>query len=310
MEAMDKRKIIDIFCEKGMFITTSLVLSLIFFIAGGLYLRAMPILKIRPLKELLFSQLWHPLKGEFGLASFIAGTIWVTVIAMIIAIPLSLFTAIFLSEYCRRKVRQYLKPVIDLLAGISPVIYGVWGILVIVPLVRDYLMPYFNKHLSFFPFLSDNYTGYSAVTGGIVLAVMILPIIISIVEEVMNSVPFEMREASLALGATKWQTIKYTVIKKALPGIIAAFILGLSRAFGETMAVLMVAGCDLHGFPRGIFDTAYPLSALIANTYGEMMSIPIYDSAIFLAALILMVLTTCFNMLAWGILLHIDKKVL
>jgi phosphate transport system permease protein len=117
-----------------------------------------------------------------------------------------------------------------------------------------------------------------------------------------------MREASQALGATKWQTIKHTVIKKALPGIVAAVILGLSRAFGETMAVLMVAGCDLHGFPKGIFDTAYPLPALIANTYGEMMSIPLYDAAILLAAFMLLVVTTSFNMLAWGILLRIEQK--
>jgi phosphate transport system permease protein len=116
-----------------------------------------------------------------------------------------------------------------------------------------------------------------------------------------------MREASLALGATQWQTVKYTLLRKAWPGIIAAIILGLSRAFGETMAVLMVAGCDLHGFPKSIFDTAYPLPALIANTYGEMMSIPLYDAAVLLAAFILLIITTLFNMLGWGILLRIER---
>lgn len=124
----------------------------------------------------------------------------------------------------------------------------------------------------------------------------------------MRAVSFEVREASLALGATKWQTIKYTVLRKVRPGIIAAIILGLSRAFGETMAVLMVAGCDLHGFPKSIFDTAYPLPALIANTYGEMMSIPLYDSAVLLAALFLLIVTTLFNMLGWGILLRIERR--
>ena len=162
--------------------------------------------------------------------------------------------------------------------------------------------------MPFFPFASENYTGFSAVTAGIVLAVMVFPIIISIVEEVIKAVPFEIREASLALGATKWQTVKYTVLKKAWPGIIAAIILGLSRAFGETMAVLMVAGCNLHGFPKSIFDTAYPLPALIANTYGEMMSIPLYDAAVLLAALILLGVTTLFNMMGWGILFYIEKR--
>jgi phosphate transport system permease protein len=265
-------------------------------------------LAIRNLKDLLFSSTWHPTQGQFGLASFIAGTLWVTAIAIIIAVPLSILTAIYLSEYAPRRIREFAKPIIDLLAGISPVVYGVWGIIAIVPLVRDYLMPFFSERLPFLPFASDNYTGFSALTGGVVLSVMVFPIIISIVEEVIRTVPFEMREASLALGATKWQTVKWTVLKKSRTGIIAAIILGLSRAFGETMAVLMVAGCDLHGFPKSIFDTAYPLPALIANTYGEMMSIPLYDAAVLLAAFILLIVTCLFNMLGWGILLRIERS--
>jgi len=242
------------------------------------------------------------------LGSFIAGTLWVTVIAIIIAVPLSILTAIYLSEYAPRRVREFAKPIVDLLAGISPVVYGVWGIIAIVPLVRDYLMPFFSEKLPFFPFVSDNYTGFAALTGGIVLAVMVFPIIISVAEEVLRTVSFEIREASLALGATKWQTIKYTVLRKAKPGIIAAIILGLSRAFGETMAVLMVAGCSLHAFTKSIFDTAYPLPALIANTYGEMMSIPLYDAAVLLAAFILLIVTCLFNMVGWGILLRIERS--
>jgi phosphate transport system permease protein len=302
------RRLKDAISAKVMFFFSSFILSLAFIMAFGLYYRSRPVLEIRPLKTLLFSSVWHPLQGKFGLATFITGTLWVTVIAMVIAVPLSILTAIYLSEYAHRRVREFIKPVIDLLAGISPVIYGVWGIIAIVPLVRDYLMPFMSERFPFFPFRSDNYTGYSALTGGIVLAVMVFPIIISIVEEVMRTVPFEMRETSQALGATKWQTIKHTVLRKALPGIVAAVILGLSRAFGETMAVLMVAGCDLHGFPKSIFDSTYPLPALIANTYGEMMSIPLYDAAILLSAFILLFVTTCFNMLAWGILLRIEQR--
>jgi len=305
---MKLRRLKDAIGSKVMFLFSTFILGLAFIMAFGLYYRSRPILAIRPLTTLLFSHIWHPTQGEFGLASFIAGTLWVTVIAMIIAVPLSILTAVYLSEYAHRRIREFLKPVIDLLAGISPVIYGVWGMIAIVPLVRDYLMPLLNERFPFFPFRSDNYTGYSVLTGGIVLAVMVFPIIISIVEEVMRTVPFEVREASQALGATKWQTVKHTVLKKALPGIIAGVILGLSRAFGETMAVLMVAGCDLHGFPKSIFDTAYPLPALIANTYGEMMSIPLYDAAVLLAAFILLVVTASFNMLAWGILLRIEQK--
>lgn len=276
--------------------------------AFGLYQKSKPILAIISLKDLLFSSIWHPTQGHFGLGSFIAGTFWVTAIAVIIAVPLSILTAIYISEYASGRVRSFAKPIIDLLAGISPIIFGVWGIIAVVPLVRDYLMPFFTKRFPFFPFVSDNYTGFSALTGGIVLAVMTFPIIISVVEEVLRTVPFEIREASLALGATKWQTIKYVVLKKARPGIIAAVILGVSRAFGETMAVLMVAGCAMGVFPKSIFDAAYPLPALIANTYGEMMSIPLYDAAVLLAAFILLIVTALFNMVGWGILLHIERK--
>lgn len=305
---MISRRFKDTIARRVMFSLCIFVLTLTFLIAFGLYQRSKPILGTVSLKDLLFSITWHPTQGKFGLSSFIAGTLWVTGIAMLISVPLSILTAIYLSEYAHRKVREFTKPVIDLLAGISPVVYGVWGIIAIVPLVRDYIMPFFSEKLPFFPFASDNYTGFSALTGGIVLAVMAFPIIISIVEEVIRTVPFEVREASFALGATKWQTIKYTVSKKAKPGIVAAVILGLSRAFGETMAVLMIAGCSLHGFPRSIFDTAYPLPALIANTYGEMMSIPLYDAAVLLAAFILLVMTTLFNMVGWGILLRIERS--
>ncbi len=305
---MDTRKFKDIFARRIMFAFCLFVLSLAFLMAFGLYQKSKPILAIRRVPDLLFSSIWHPTQGQFGLASFIAGTLWVTAIAMLIAVPLSILTAIFLSEYAPKRIREFAKPIIDLLGGISPVVYGVWGMIAIVPLVRDYLMPFFSSKFPFFPFASDNYTGFSALTGSIVLAIMVFPIIISVVEEVLRTVPFEMREASLALGATKWQTVKYAVLRKAQPGIIAAIILGLSRAFGETMAVLMVAGCDLHGFPKSIFDTAYPLPALIANTYGEMMSIPLYDSAVLLAALFLLVVTALFNMLGWGILLHMERR--
>ncbi len=304
---MISRRLKDLIAGKLMFIVSCSIISLFFVIGLGLFLRANPIIWQKSLKDLLFSSFWHPAEGEFGLGVFIMGTIWVVFIALLLAVPLSILTSIYISEFAPKKLKEISKPLIDLLAGISPVVYGVWGILVVVPIIRDYIMPFFSEKFSFFPFLSDNYTGFSALAGGIVLAVMIFPIIISIVEEVMSSVPFEMREASLALGATKWETVKYVVIKKAFPGIIAGTILGVSRAFGETMAVLMVSGCALHQSPKSIFDPAYPLPALIANTYGEMMSIPLYDSAILFAAFVLMIVTTVFNVIGWGILIRLER---
>ncbi len=305
---MDIRNLKDRVARRVMFLFCLGVLSLALLMALQLYRKAQPILATRSLSSVLFSSNWHPTQGNFGLASFMMGTLWVVGIAMVIAIPISVLTAIYLAEYAHVRIREAVRPLVDLLAGISPVIYGVWGVVAIVPLVRDSLMPLFSERFPFSPFVSDNYTGFSALSGGIVLAVMVFPVLVSVVQEVLQTVPREIREASLALGATKWQTVKHVVLRKSKPGLIAAIILAVSRASGETIAVLMVAGCALHRFPKSIFDTAYPLPALIANTYGEMMSIPLYDSAILLAAFILFLATTLFNMVGWGILLHLERE--
>jgi phosphate transport system permease protein len=205
-------------------------------------------------------------------------------------------------------VRAVFKPIIDVLAGIPSVVFGVWGILFIVPGIRRFIVPFAAKYLSFIPlFSTSNRTGYSVLAGGIVLAVMVFPIIISVSEEVLRTVPLGVREASLAVGATEWQTAKKVILRKALPGVIAAVILGFSRAFGETMAVMMVVG-NVARPPRSLFDAAYPLPALIANSYGEMMSVPMYDSALLLAALVLLMLVLVFTILARIVLLRALRR--
>ena len=262
-----------------------------------LFQRSIPILTNQPLSELLFSPSWHPLSGEFGFYPFIMGTLWVTALAMILAIPVCLLSAIYLAEYAPSKVRGIVKPLIDLLAGIPSVVYGLWGVLTVVPLIRDYVAP----------FVGATTTGYTVLTGGIVLAIMVFPIIISVSEEVFRAVPYEVREASLALGATRWQTVKHVVMRSALPGVAAAIILGFSRAFGETMAVLMVVG-NVPKAPSSVFDPGYPLPALIANTYGDVMSIPLYDSAMLLAALVLLLIVLFFSVVARIVLLRIKRR--
>jgi phosphate transport system permease protein len=213
---------------------------------------------------------------------------------MILSIPVSLMSAIYLSEYAHIRIREILQPVIDLLAGIPSVIYGLFGTLLIIPLIKNQIAPLFGVTSS----------GYCVLAGGLVLAIMVFPILISISYEVFRTVPLEMREASLGLGATQWETVKHVVIKKAFPGIFAAIILGFSRAFGETMAVLMVVG-NVARIPRSVFDPAYPIPALIANNYGEMMSIPLYDSALMFAALLLLVIVVLFNIAAKYVLVKI-----
>jgi len=291
------RRLKDIVASKLMLLATIFSSLIVFIIAFVLFQRSRPILATRSLGDLFLTSSWHPTKGEFGFYPFIMGTLSVTGLAMILAIPICLMSAIYLAEYAPSKVRGIIKPPIDLLAGIPSVVYGLWGVLLVVPLIRYYIAP----------LVGATTTGYSLLAGGIVLAIMVFPIIISVSEEVFRTVPFELREASFALGATKWQTVKHVVMRKALSGVVAAIILGFSRAFGETMAVLMVMG-NVAKVPSTLFDPAYSLPALIANNYGEMMSIPLYDSALLLAALILVLVMSFFTVLARIVLLRIERR--
>lgn len=293
---MQARRLKDILAAKSM-MALAVVSGLIVFLIGvGLYMRSRPILAEKSLWHLLFSTEWRPSFGHFGFLPFIVGTLWVTGVAVALAIPLCLLVSIYLSEYAHRRVREWTMPLVDLLAGIPSVVYGVWGILVVVPFIKDHIAPLTGTFSS----------GYCALAGGVVLAVMVFPVIINVTLEVFKAVPAEMRLAALALGATKWQVVKGVVLRKALPGIIAACVLGLSRAFGETMAVLMVVG-NVPMLPKSLLDPAYPLPALIANNYGEMMSIPMYDSALLLAALILLLVVVLFNALARVILVRVER---
>jgi phosphate transport system permease protein len=295
---MSWRRIKDRLAGRAAFFLTLLSALMIVLLLAGLLSKSLPILHAISFDKLFFSEKWRPFRGEFGFLPFIMGTLWVTAVAVLIAVPLCLLTAIYLSEYAPRRVREWINPMIDILAGIPSVVYGVWGMLVIVPFIKDHVAPLFKTFS----------TGYSVLAGGVVLAVMILPVIIHVTVEVFRTVPVEVRDASLALGATRWQTVKHVVVRKAMPGIIAAVVLGISRAFGETMAVLMVAG-NVPRSPHSVLDPAYPLPALIANNYGEMMSIPLYDSALLLAALVLLVVVIAFNVFSRLVLARVERSI-
>ncbi len=298
----------DRWARRSMALLVALVVLLVPLIALALYERARPILVDQSLAELLTSSIWHPLQGAFGFLPFIMGTLWVTAVAMIIAVPPSLLTAIYLTEYASARIRDVVMPFVDLLAGIPSVVYGVWGMLTVVPFVGNYAAPFLGRYLGFIPlFRSDNPTGYGVLAGGIVLAVMTFPVIIAVTGEVLGAVPQGLREASWSLGATRWQTTRRVVLRRALPGVVAAVVLGFSRAFGETMAVLMVVG-NVAQVPHSIFDAAYPLTALIANNYGEMMSIPLYDAALLCAALVLMLVVLVFNVISRLVLSRLARQ--
>jgi phosphate transport system permease protein len=287
----------DLIARYSMLGIAVFTILLLLVIGLTLYFKALPIMREKNLWILLSSANWKPFKGDFGFLPFILSTLYVSIIAIIIALPFSIFTSIYLNTYASKTIRRFFEPVVDLLSGIPPVIYGVWGTLTIVPLIANKIAPGFVEFSS----------GYTVLAGGIVLAVMIIPLLISIMIEVFRSIPAEMTDASLAMGATKWQTVKKVILRKSFPGIIAATVLALSRAFGETMAVLMVCG-NITQIPHSVFDACYPLPALIANNYGEMLSMPGYESALMFSAFLLFIIVIFFNGLSRFTLNQIEKK--
>lgn len=279
-----------------MFLMTIASIFLVIAMAAGLFVKSEPILSQHNLWELLTESNWRPMEGKFGFLPFLAGTFWCTALALIISLPVSLLMAIYLTEYAPRYVRKYVYPLLDILAGLPSVIYGVWGTLLIVPWVSSQVAPLFT----------DFSSGYTVLAGGIVLGVMIVPLQVSLFMEIFDNISKDLREASLSLGATQWQTIKHVVLKKARPGMIAAVVLALSRTLGETIAVLMVCG-NLAIVPGSVLDACYPIPALIANNYGEMLSVPLYDSALMFAAFLLFFVVVILNLSSRIVLLKVKK---
>jgi phosphate transport system permease protein len=278
-------------------ILTFVSLLTLFFMGAGLLYKSWDLLSVSNLWELISSSDWSPLSGRFGFWPFILGSVYVTVFSVLIAVPISLLAALFLTEIAKSWVKRVIFPVLDILAGIPSVVYGLWGTLMIVPWIADDFGPNFVEYTS----------GYTLLAGSIVLSVMIIPLLVSLFVEIFSTIPGDLKDASASLGATRWQTSRLIVIRKASPGIIAAIVLAVSKAFGETLAVLMVCG-NVVDIPHSLFDSAYPLPALIANNYGEMLSLPMYDSALMFAALIMFVIIFAFNAMARVILQRVEKK--
>lgn len=303
-----RRLVKDSLSRYSMSVLTAAVCAFIVVIAAALLYRSWPLLSSHSLRELLTSQAWHPMRGQFGFAPFIIGSVAVTLVAITFSVVPAIFSGIYLAEYMSTRVRSVLKPTLDLLVGIPSVVYGLWGVLFIVPLVRDHIGPWADQTLGqAIPLFSrTNPSGYGLLSAGFVLGVMVFPLVVAVTEEVMRSTPREVREAALCLGATRWEATKLIVRRQALGGVLAAVVLGLSRAFGETLAVMMLIGNTVKT-PQSLFDTAYSLPALIANNYGEMMSVPLYESALMGAALMLLVVVLLFNVLARLVIVRIQR---
>ncbi|MGC2615037.1 MAG: phosphate ABC transporter permease subunit PstC [Terracidiphilus sp.] len=240
---------------------------------------------------------WDPVNGHFSALPFIYGTLVSSLLSLVIAVPLAIGLAIFLTEMCPKILRGPLAFVTELLAAIPSIIYGLWAVFVLVPLLRQYVNPLLVKYLGWTRlFVDDNPTGLGYVAAAVILAIMILPIISSLTREVMMAVPHSQREAVLALGATRWEMIRMGVLRNARIGIVGAVILGLGRALGETMAVTMVIG-NTPEISKSLLSNGSSMASVIANEFSEAVS-DLHRSSLIEIGLALFVVTIIVNAIA------------
>ena len=239
---------------------------------------------------------WNPVMGDFGALPFIYGTVMTSFIALLIAVPLALCVAIFIMEICPKPLRGPVAFLTELLAAIPSVVYGLWAIFVLVPIVRDRLGPLLVKTLGWTGFFGGSNFGEGILTASIILSIMILPVISSITREVMSAVPISQKEGVLALGATRWEMVRIAVLRNARIGIVGGIILGLGRALGETMAVTMVIGNN-PSISKSLFAPGYTLASVIANEFTEATG-DLYLSALIEIGLALFLVTIVVNTIA------------
>lgn len=241
---------------------------------------------------------WNPVRGHFGAAPAIFGTLVSSLLAIALATPLALGVAIFLSEFAPSWVRQPLSFLVDLLAAIPSVVFGLWGIFVLVPVLRERVMPFLanDLHLGATPFFSGPMYGTSMLAAALILAIMVLPYISAVSREVLLAVPRSQREAALALGATRWEMIRTAVIPFAKSGIIGGIILGLGRALGETMAVTMLIG-NRPEIAASLFAPGYTMASLIANEFSEATG-DLHVAALMAVGFVLFLMTFVVNVIA------------
>ena len=243
----------------------------------------------------LTSSEWNPSAGRFGALPFIYGTVVSSLIAVLISVPISLGVAVFMTEQASPRIARPIAFLVELLAAIPSVVYGLWGIFVLAPFVREHLGWFLQTYLGFIPLFQGRLTGIGMLTGGIILAIMITPIITAVIRDVLEAVPTVQREAALALGATKWETTQI-VLSNAASGIAGAIVLGLGRALGETMAVTMVIG-NVPQITAKLFEPGYTIASVLAANFAEARD-PLYFSALIEIGLILFLVTFVVNALA------------
>jgi len=244
--------------------------------------------------EFLVSSTWDPVAGVFGAWPAIFGTLLTSFLALAMAVPLSLGVAIYLTEFAPMAIRRPVATVIELLAAIPSVVYGLWGIFVLIPFLQKAVFPFLEAKLGFLPIFTGPIYGPSVLAAALILTVMIVPFIMSVSREVLLAVPSGQREAALALGATRWEAVSTAIVPYAKSGIIGAIILGLGRALGETMAVTMLIG-NRHEVAASLFAPGYSMAAVIANEFADAAGGPIHESALIYMALVLFAVTVVVN---------------
>lgn len=263
------------------------------FFIGFIVYTALPVFESQGL-NFLFGSTWDYSKGIYGMRVFLMGTLIMIVVTMILAVPVSIFTAIYIAEYASRAVTSIMRPMIELLVGIPSVVYGIFGLFVLENIFQYHIDPFLDSTLGFIPIFQDlGVNGTGVLLASTVLAVMVLPTITTITEDSIRSVPYSYREASFAMGATHWQTIKNVVLPAASKGVLLGTVLGMMRAMGETMAIVMLLG-NSNKIPGSILDTGYAMTSKILNDIGYYVSQEEPRSALFGIAAVLFLLEIMF----------------
>lgn len=288
----------------AMTMAASVIVIIVLGMIVKMVMSSMPTLQAYGIGFLTGSE-WVPSENVFGALPFIYGTVVSSVLALIISVPISIGIAIFLVEQAPAKIARPIAFMVELLAAIPSVVYGLWGIFVLAPFVRDHLGAFLAETLGFLPLFQGRLTGIGMLTGGLILALMITPIITAVVRDVLEAVPNTQREASLALGATKWETTQI-VLGNAASGIAGAVVLGLGRAIGETMAVTMVIG-NSPQITASLFEPAYTIASVLAANFADATE-ELYLSALIEMGLVLFLVTFIINGFAKLLVMRVAKR--
>jgi phosphate transport system permease protein len=278
------------------------ILGLIGYFFVRLYVEAHPAFERFGVLDFVFSNNWDVSRAIFGALPLVVGTLITSATALVIGVPIAVSTALFVTEFCPRRLRGPLTLTVDLLAAVPSVVYGLWGFFVLIPKLKP-AEQWFSDTFSFLPFVGGPVAGPNYFIAGLILAIMIIPIVSAITREVLTTVPADHKEAALALGATRWEMIKMAVLPYSRAGITGAAMLGLGRAIGETIAATIVIG-NAPVIGQSLFDQGYTLAAVIANEFGEAASDPLHRAALIAAGLVLFVLTLIVNGIARAIVVR------